>query len=142
MVAKVKRIGGGFGGKETRASILAVPVAIAAYKLKKPVRAVFDREEDMQVTGYRHPCLIEYEVAFDNDGKIMGARFQVYSNAGNSMDISCSVRIYYLEAHPLGTCCIAVGEKNGERGGEGRSIYVKTGHRVWRDVLGVLVKKC
>lgn len=92
-MCKVKRLGGGFGGKETRAVMLAVPVAIAAYKLKKPVRAVLDREEDMQVTGYRHPCLINYKAAFDDDGKIKGAKFEIYSNAGNSMDISCSVSI-------------------------------------------------
>lgn len=92
VVSKVKRIGGGFGGKETRAAILAVPVAIAAYKLKKPVRAVLDRYEDMQVSGYRHPCLIKYKVGFTNEGKIVGAKFEIYSNAGNSMDISCSVK--------------------------------------------------
>ncbi|KAJ2950078.1 hypothetical protein O0L34_g11418 [Tuta absoluta] len=91
VVAKVKRVGGGFGGKETRAVILAIPVAVAAYKLKKPVRAVFDRDEDMQVTGYRHPCLIKYKVAFDDDGRIQGAVFDIYSNAGNYMDISCSM---------------------------------------------------
>lgn len=91
IVSKVKRIGGGFGGKETRASILAVPVAIAAFKLKKPVRAVLDRDEDMQATGYRHPCLIKYEAAFGDDGKITAAIFDIYANAGNSMDISCSV---------------------------------------------------
>ncbi|XP_049867765.1 xanthine dehydrogenase-like [Pectinophora gossypiella] len=91
VVAKVKRIGGGFGGKETRAALLAIPVAVAAYKLKKPVRAVFDRDEDMQVTGYRHPCLIKYKVAFNDDGKISGAVYDVYSNAGNYMDISCSM---------------------------------------------------
>lgn len=93
VVAKVKRIGGGFGGKETRATTLSLPVAVAAYKLRKPVRAVLDREEDMQITGYRHPCLIKYKVAFENDGKITGAVFEIYSNAGYSMDISCSVRI-------------------------------------------------
>ncbi|XP_072938679.1 xanthine dehydrogenase-like [Epargyreus clarus] len=91
VVAKVKRIGGGFGGKETRATTLALPVAVAAYKLKKPVRAVLDRDEDMQITGYRHPCLIKYKVAYDNDGKISGAIFHIYSNAGYSMDISCSM---------------------------------------------------
>lgn len=87
----MKRIGGGFGGKETRAAILAVPVAVAAYKLKKPIRAVLEREEDMQVTGYRHPCLIKYKVAFDDDGKVAGATFDIFANAGNYMDISCSV---------------------------------------------------
>ncbi|XP_032515070.2 xanthine dehydrogenase-like [Danaus plexippus] len=91
VVAKVKRIGGGFGGKETRAAVLAIPVAIAAYKLKKPVRAVLDRDEDMQVTGYRHPYLIKYKVAFDDRGKILGASYDLYANAGNYMDISCSM---------------------------------------------------
>lgn len=92
VVAKVKRVGGGFGGKETRAVILAVPVAIAAYKLKAAVRAVLDRDEDMQVSGYRHPCLIKYIVGFTEEGVITGAKFEIYGNAGNSMDISCSVR--------------------------------------------------
>ncbi|KPI92786.1 Xanthine dehydrogenase [Papilio xuthus] len=91
VVAKVKRVGGGFGGKETRAAVLAVPVAIAAYKLKKPVRAVLDRDEDMQVTGYRHPILTKYKVAFNDDGKISGVIFDVYANAGNCMDISCAM---------------------------------------------------
>lgn len=96
VIAKVKRIGGGFGGKETRASVLAVPVAVAAYKLKKPVRAVLDREEDMQVTGYRHPILTKYKVAFNDDGKIIGVIYNVYVNAGNCMDISCSVRFFFF----------------------------------------------
>jgi xanthine dehydrogenase/oxidase len=96
VVCKVKRIGGGFGGKETRASILALPVAIAAYKLKKPVRAVLDRDEDMQATGYRHPCLIKYKVAFHDTGKISAAVFDIFSNAGNYMDISCSVIVLVL----------------------------------------------
>ena len=91
VVAKVKRIGGGFGGKETRAATLAVPVAIAAYKLKKPIRAVLDRDEDIQISGYRHPCLTKYKIAFDDHGKILGAIFDIYCNAGYSMDISCSV---------------------------------------------------
>lgn len=90
-MSKVKRIGGGFGGKETRAVILAIPVAVAAYKLKKPVRAVLDRDEDMQVTGYRHPCLIKYRAAYDDLGKITATKFEIYVNAGYSMDISCAV---------------------------------------------------
>ncbi|XP_041988452.1 xanthine dehydrogenase-like [Aricia agestis] len=91
VVTTVKRIGGGFGGKETRANVLAVPVAVAAYKLKKPIRAVFDRDEDMQITGYRHPCLIKYKVAFNDDGKITGIIYEMYFNAGNYMDISPSM---------------------------------------------------
>ncbi|XP_048480655.1 xanthine dehydrogenase [Plutella xylostella] len=100
VVCKVKRIGGGFGGKETRASLLAVPVAIAAYKLKAAVRAVLDRDEDMQVTGYRHPVLANYKIGFDKQGKIIAAIFDVYANTGNSMDISCSMidrAIYHVD---------------------------------------------
>ncbi|XP_047530210.1 xanthine dehydrogenase-like [Vanessa atalanta] len=91
VVAKVKRIGGGFGGKETRAVVLAIPVAVAAYNLKKPIRAVLDRDEDMQLTGYRHPMLIKYKVAFNDDGKITAVIYDLYANAGNYMDISCSM---------------------------------------------------
>lgn len=96
MVSKVKRIGGGFGGKETKASLLAIPVAIAAYKLKKPVRAVLDRDEDIQGTGYRHPCLFKYKAAFDDEGKITAVRYDFYVNAGNTMDISCAVCIFKM----------------------------------------------
>ncbi|KAG6445380.1 hypothetical protein O3G_MSEX003913 [Manduca sexta] len=91
VISKVKRIGGGFGGKETRASVLAVPVAIAAYKLKKPVRSVLDRDEDMQITGYRHPFLIKYKASFNEEGRITGVLYDLYANAGYSMDISCSM---------------------------------------------------
>ncbi|KAM3964249.1 xanthine dehydrogenase-like [Aphomia sociella] len=91
VVCKVKRVGGGFGGKETKTSVLAVPVAIAAYKLKKPIRAVLDRNEDMQISGYRHPFLIKYKVAFDKFGKILGVVYRLYCNAGFSLDISDSM---------------------------------------------------
>ncbi|XP_059046413.1 xanthine dehydrogenase-like [Achroia grisella] len=91
VVCKVKRIGGGFGGKESRVMTLAVPVAIAAYKLNKPVRAVLDRDEDMQISGNRHPFLIKYKVAFSDDGKIVGAAFDMYCNGGHSMDLSSAL---------------------------------------------------
>lgn len=76
--------------------MLALPVAIAAYKLKRPVRAVLERDEDMQITGYRHPFLIKYKVAFNKNGKIDGAIFDIYLNAGNYMDISCAVSLHVL----------------------------------------------
>lgn len=98
VIAKVKRIGGGFGGKETRSSSLALPVAIAAYILKKPVRSVLDRDEDIQMSGYRHPFLTKYKVAFDENGKISGAVFDVFANGGFSMDLSCAVSIRYWNA--------------------------------------------
>lgn len=93
VITKVKRIGGGFGGKETRPFISGIPAAIAAYNLKRPVRTVLDRNEDMQSTGYRHPFLTKYKAAFNKDGKILGAKFDIYCNAGCTQDLSFLVSI-------------------------------------------------
>ena len=62
VVVRVKRIGGGFGGKETAASLVAVPVAVAARKHGLPVRCMLDRDEDMVVVGGRHPFIAKYKV--------------------------------------------------------------------------------
>ena len=58
----MKRIGGGFGGKETAASLVALPVAVAARKHGRPVRCMLDRDEDMVVVGGRHPFIAKYKV--------------------------------------------------------------------------------
>ncbi|RUS88161.1 hypothetical protein EGW08_004058, partial [Elysia chlorotica] len=62
IAVRTKRMGGGFGGKETQSSLSAVPTAVAAHKLHKPVRCVLDRDEDMVTTGNRHPFLAKYKV--------------------------------------------------------------------------------
>lgn len=59
---KAKRLGGGFGGKETRCVPLTVWAAVAARKTRRPVRIALDRDEDMAITGTRHPALIKYKV--------------------------------------------------------------------------------
>ncbi|CAE1322988.1 XDH [Acanthosepion pharaonis] len=81
-------IGGGFGGKESRSPIVSLPVAVAAHKLKRPVRCMLDRDEDMVCSGTRHPFLAKYKVGFDNSGKIKVLEIKLYSNGGNSLDIS------------------------------------------------------
>ncbi|XP_039429165.1 xanthine dehydrogenase [Culex pipiens pallens] len=91
VVSRVKRLGGGFGGKESRAAMLAVPVALAAYKLQRPVRCMLDRDEDMAITGTRHPFYFTYKVGVDKDGRLLAADFKAYNNAGYSMDLSFSV---------------------------------------------------
>ncbi|CAH1406870.1 unnamed protein product [Nezara viridula] len=91
IVCKVKRMGGGFGGKESRAPLLALPVAIAAKKLKRPVRAMLDRDEDMVTTGQRHPFLGKYKVAFTKEGKLIGCEMKLYNNGGCSIDLSTSI---------------------------------------------------
>ncbi|CAL1688978.1 unnamed protein product [Lasius platythorax] len=88
---RVKRIGGGFGGKESRPALLAIPVAFAAHRLQKPVRCMLDRDEDMLITGTRHPFLFKYKVGFNNAGLIKVAKVHIYNNAGNSHDLSVSV---------------------------------------------------
>lgn len=91
IVTKTKRMGGGFGGKESRGSILALPIALAAYRLGRPVRCMLDRDEDMGITGTRHPFLFKYKIGCLNSGKILGCDIQIYNNAGFSMDLSFSV---------------------------------------------------
>ena len=65
-----KRMGGGFGGKETRSAVLAAPAAVASFRLQRPVRCMLDQDEDMMSTGIRHPFLARYKVGFDATGKL------------------------------------------------------------------------
>ncbi|OWK10790.1 XDH [Cervus elaphus hippelaphus] len=71
ILVRVKRMGGGFGGKETRSTLVTVAVALAAYKTGHPVRCMLDRDEDMLITGGRHPFLARYKVGFMKTGKIV-----------------------------------------------------------------------
>ncbi|KAM9835993.1 aldehyde oxidase 6 [Aulostomus maculatus] len=87
----VKRIGGAFGGKVTKTSILASITSVAAWKMNCAVRCVLERGEDMLITGARHPVLGKYKVGFMNDGRIVAADIQYYTNAGNSVDESLLV---------------------------------------------------
>ncbi|RDD36189.1 Xanthine dehydrogenase/oxidase [Trichoplax sp. H2] len=91
VVVRVKRLGGGFGGKESRAAIVALATAVAAQNSKKPVRCVLDRDVDMSITGTRHPYLFKYKVGFSNNGIINALRLRMYSNCGNSLDLSPGV---------------------------------------------------
>uniref|UniRef100_A0A5F8H074 xanthine dehydrogenase n=1 Tax=Monodelphis domestica TaxID=13616 RepID=A0A5F8H074_MONDO len=91
IVVRVKRMGGGFGGKETRSTVLSTAVALAAYKTGRPVRCMLDRDEDMLITGGRHPFLARYKVGFMKTGKIVALEVEHYSNAGNTLDLSQSI---------------------------------------------------
>ncbi|MBF5003404.1 xanthine dehydrogenase molybdopterin binding subunit [Diaphorobacter caeni] len=83
-----RRMGGGFGGKETQAGHLAVWAAVAANKTGKPVKLRLDRDEDFMVTGKRHPFAYEYDVSFDDTGRITGLQLQLAANCGFSADLS------------------------------------------------------
>ncbi|CAK6983920.1 xanthine dehydrogenase/oxidase [Scomber scombrus] len=91
VVVRVKRMGGGFGGKESRTTVLSTVVAVAANKLNRPVRCILDRDEDMLITGGRHPFYGKYKVGFMNSGKVVALDVSYYSNTGNSMDLSLSI---------------------------------------------------
>ena len=91
IVARTKRLGGGFGGKESRSFFVSTATAVAARKLKRPVRCAFQRYEDMMSTGGRHPFLAKYKVGFTKEGVVTALDIDMYSNAGYSIDLSISV---------------------------------------------------
>ncbi|HPH13414.1 MAG TPA: xanthine dehydrogenase molybdopterin binding subunit [Burkholderiaceae bacterium] len=83
-----RRMGGGFGGKETQAGHMAVWAALAAHKLKHPVKLRMDRDDDFMVTGKRHPFAYEYTVGFDDTGLLSGLKLMMAANCGFSADLS------------------------------------------------------
>lgn len=91
MVTRVKRLGGGFGGKETRSVQLAAICAVAAKKTKKAVRCMLNRDEDMLMSGQRHPFLAHWKVGVNNDGMLVALDADVFCNAGWSQDLSGAV---------------------------------------------------
>ncbi len=83
-----RRMGGGFGGKESQSALFACVAAIAARRLDRPVKLRLDRDDDFMITGRRHCFHYEYEVGFDDDGRILGAELTMVSRAGFSADLS------------------------------------------------------
>ena len=107
IVCICKRMGGGFGGKETQAAPPAMLAALIATRTKRPVRFVYSKDDDMRFTGKRHPFKGAYKVGFKNDGRITALDVQLYSNGGCSTDLSFAVleramlhtdNAYYLPA--------------------------------------------
>ena len=83
-----RRMGGGFGGKESQSAIFACVAAVAAAKLKRPVKLRLDRDDDFLITGRRHCFWYEYEVGHDDDGRVLGVEITMVSRAGHSADLS------------------------------------------------------
>ncbi|MDB5872989.1 MAG: xanthine dehydrogenase, molybdenum binding subunit apoprotein [Ramlibacter sp.] len=88
VTVECRRMGGAFGGKETQAGHLAVWSALAAHKLRRPVKLRFDRDDDFMITGKRHPFAYEYTVGFDDSGLITGLKLMLAANCGFSADLS------------------------------------------------------
>ena len=83
-----RRMGGGFGGKETQAGHMAVWAALAARKTGAPVKLRLDRDDDFMITGKRHPFAYDYDVGFDDQGRITGLALDMMANCGFSADLS------------------------------------------------------
>ncbi|KAJ1965923.1 hypothetical protein GGI12_000444 [Dipsacomyces acuminosporus] len=91
IVCHVKRMGGGFGGKESRSVLIAAFTTLGAYHTKKSVRIMLDRDEDMQTSGQRHPYFGKWKVGVSKEGKLLGLKVAIYSNGGFSHDLSIGV---------------------------------------------------
>ncbi|HZY20034.1 MAG TPA: xanthine dehydrogenase molybdopterin binding subunit [Ramlibacter sp.] len=88
VTVECRRMGGGFGGKETQAGHLAVWAALAANKLRRPVKLRLDRDDDFLITGKRHPFAYDWEAGFDDAGRLAGVKIAMLANCGFSADLS------------------------------------------------------
>jgi len=83
-----RRMGGGFGGKESQSALFACMAAVAAARLQRPVKLRLDRDDDFMITGRRHCFWYEYEVGYDDAGRLLGVEITMVSRAGHSADLS------------------------------------------------------
>ena len=88
VVCEMRRMGGGFGGKESQSALFACVASLAAFQLGRAVKLRLDRDDDMMITGKRHDFHYEYEAGFDDDGRILAAKVEMVSRAGFSADLS------------------------------------------------------
>ena len=117
VVVNVRRMGGGFGGKETQMNLFSCVAAIAAKRLGRAVKLRPDRDDDFSITGKRHDFVIDYEVGYDESGRIHAVSGDFYARCGFSADLSGPVtdralfhadNAYYypaveLRSHPMKT---------------------------------------
>jgi xanthine dehydrogenase large subunit len=91
VTVEVRRMGGGFGGKESQPALIAAIAALAAAKAGRPAKLRLDRDDDMVLTGKRHDFRIDYDVGFDGEGRILGVRFDQAARCGYSADLSAAI---------------------------------------------------
>lgn len=88
ITVQCRRMGGGFGGKESQPALIAAAAAVLAHKTQRPVKLRLDRDVDMVMTGKRHDFLADYEVGFDATGRILALNLMLASRCGYSADLS------------------------------------------------------
>ncbi|HET6439189.1 MAG TPA: xanthine dehydrogenase molybdopterin binding subunit, partial [Anaeromyxobacter sp.] len=91
VVVEVRRLGGGFGGKETQAAPIACLAALLSQRTRRPVKLRLDRDDDILFTGKRHDFAVEWEAGFDEEGQIQALRLDLASRCGISPDLSGAV---------------------------------------------------
>ncbi len=111
----VQRLGGGFGGKEDQATAWACMASLAAFKLKTPVKLILNRQDDIRLTGKRHPYSSDYKIGLTKEGKILGYEAIFYQNAGATADLSpaildrtlfhCTNTYFIPNVRATGLCC-------------------------------------
>jgi xanthine dehydrogenase large subunit len=106
VIVQCRRMGGGFGGKESQAALIAAAAAVLARKTGRPVKLRLDRDTDMVMTGKRHDFIADYEAGFDDTGRLIALSLMLASRCGYSADLSGPVNdramfhidnAYYLE---------------------------------------------
>ncbi|MGB3277103.1 MAG: xanthine dehydrogenase molybdopterin binding subunit, partial [Castellaniella sp.] len=109
-----RRMGGGFGGKESQSAVFACLASVAAHRLQRPVKLRADRDDDMMITGKRHGFHYDYEVGYDDEGRILGMRLDMTLHSGFSADLSEAVasravchfdNAYYIPAADVRAMC-------------------------------------
>nr|WP_321444035.1 xanthine dehydrogenase molybdopterin binding subunit [uncultured Cohaesibacter sp.] len=152
---QVRRMGGGFGGKETQMNIFCAVAALAAKKWNRPVKLRPDRDLDMTATGKRHDFIVDYDVGFDDDGRIEAVRGDYIARCGYSSDLSGPVtdralfhadNAYFyphvkLKSHPMKTNTVSNTAFRGFGGPQGvigaERIIEEVAYAVGKDPLEV-----
>ncbi|MDQ6802503.1 MAG: molybdopterin-dependent oxidoreductase [Acidobacteriota bacterium] len=160
VVVTTKRMGGAFGGKECQATHPAVMAALVAHKMKRPARIAYGKDDDMCVTGGRHPFQNDYKVAFTGEGVITAMHVDLFSDGGAYADLSTAVmgramthvdNAYYIpNAQINGTICRTNYPPNtafrGFGGPQGvatiENILEEIAHYLKRDPLEIRMKNC
>lgn len=144
----VRRIGGGFGGKETLSTYRAAAVAVAAAKLKRAVRICLTREEDMLASGQSHPFRGSWKVGFDASGKLHAADVELVCNAGSTICCSNVVmdrgiahfqNAYHFPALRVSGRVRFHADQGGECASHGRGHYLRTIHNDYEQCCEIIV---
>ncbi|MFM7798178.1 MAG: molybdopterin cofactor-binding domain-containing protein, partial [Planctomycetota bacterium] len=115
VICVARRLGGGFGGKESQAAPIAAYAALVARKTGRPARLAISKDDDMIITGKRNPFQIRYEVGFDGEGRLLALKAQLHSDGGAYADLSTAImerallhsdNAYYIpDMHVRGQVC-------------------------------------